>query len=121
MRAPDTAHAEFERITRLLKNPAVHGVIDQIDRSVRVLLTSTLHGGGDDLPTGPERLLFAAEAWIRQRFREDIDLSSLASRFGFSEPTFRHSGNARHHMEGSCLESFYCRIETQSSSWSLRA
>jgi AraC-like DNA-binding protein len=74
---------------RLLKSPAVPGVADQVDLAARMMLTASLHGTGEDIPKGPVRRLYHAEAWLRAHFREDFDIGSVAPRFAFSEATLR--------------------------------
>jgi AraC-like DNA-binding protein len=73
----------------LLEDPAVPGVADQLDLLARVMLTASLHGTGDDLPQGPLRRLYAAEAYLRTHFRREIELRAVIRRFNFSEATFR--------------------------------
>ena len=77
------------QVRRLLQNPAMPGVADQIDLLAQAILCAGFFGIGEDTKPGPVRQLFAAEAWMRSHFHEPIHLKKLVARFGFSEPTFR--------------------------------
>jgi AraC-like DNA-binding protein len=88
-RAPALLREQVALTGRLLENPAVPGVADELDLVARLMLTLSWRGAGEDIAEGPDRRLYAAEAWMRSHLGEPFDLREVIRRFGFSEPTFR--------------------------------
>jgi AraC-like DNA-binding protein len=93
VRAPDMLQEHLALAERLLRDPAVPGVADQLDLLARVMLTCSLHGTATDVPEGPLRRLYAAEAYLRTHFRQPMNVRKVIDRFGFSEATFRRLWN----------------------------
>lgn len=81
--------AMIDRAVRLCANPAVPGVVDQLDRLPTEMLLAARYGAGSGTTTGPMRRVYEAEQWIRGHFGEDFELDMLAEQFGFSVASFR--------------------------------
>jgi AraC-like DNA-binding protein len=95
MQDPTAVRAHLNRALRLLENPAVAGVVDQLDALAPVMMLAARYGSGERVGREPLRRIYAAEQWMREHLGEGFEVADVSERFGFSPATFRRWWNRR--------------------------
>jgi AraC-like DNA-binding protein len=89
MRAPTIVQTQMGQMAHLCERAALPGVADQIDLLAHLMLVTSFHGTGEDIPNSATLRIYEAEQWMRTHLAENLSTREVAERFAFSPANFR--------------------------------